>query len=460
MLFRSNPLKTFQRALGRHKVLTSPEDLLTYSYDVSSERSTPEMVVLAEAADDIIQSVKFARDEGYRITPRGGGTGMSGGSVPLRQGMVLCTERMNDILGIDEENKTALVEPGVITATVQDEAAKVGLFYPPDPSSHKISSIGGNVAENAGGLRCVKYGTTKHYVQGLEFVSARGELCYTGILDSKNSIPDLTPLLVGSEGTLGIITKISLRLIDTPEARGTLRIFFTSMDYASNSVAEIMAAGILPSVCELMDKAVLDAITAYTGTQLPNNTEALLLIEVDGNREEIKGRVAEIESICNNRQAIEIASTENLEEAEQLWTLRRSISPSLSRLASGKMNEDVSVPRSRIPDLLNEVRRISQRYDLPIPCYGHAGDGNIHVNVMYDADDTLQHQRSLQAIEEVFKEVVRLDGSLSGEHGIGIVKREFMRLQMESAELDTLRKIKESFDPDGIFNPGKIIPEG
>ena len=460
MLFHSNPLKNFQRALGRHKVLTAREDLLTYSYDVSSERSLPELVVLAESTEDILTAVTFAIDTGYAITPRGAGTGMSGGSVPLKKGIVISTERMNHILDLNVENKSILVEPGVITATIQEEAAKHGLFYPPDPSSHKISSIGGNVAENAGGLRCVKYGTTKHYVQGLEFITSRAEVCCTGCLNDRSEPIDLTPLLVGSEGTLGIITRIALRLIDAPEYRGTQRIIFPSLELAGNSVTEIMAAGILPSICELMDKSVLDAITVYTGTELPPETEALLLIEIDGNPEEVKEGMDEVEKICRNRQAIEILSTDDPAETEELWTLRRSVSPSLSRLATGKLNEDVSVPRSKMPDLLKVARRISGRYGLPIPCFGHAGDGNIHLNVMYDTGDTLQGKRAFQAMEEIFREVVRLEGTISGEHGIGIVKREYMRLQMSSAELDTLRKIKEAFDPDGLFNPGKIIPDG
>ena len=460
MLFRSSPITHFQRTLGRHKVLTSPEDLLTYSYDVSLSRSRPDVVVLAESRDDVLMAVNFAIDEGYTITPRGAGTGMSGGSVPLKKGMVLCTERMNQIVDFNADERYMLVEPGVITAKVQDEAARRGLFYPPDPSSHKISSIGGNVAENAGGLRCVKYGTTKHYVLGLEFVTARAEICCTGALRPNSDGPDLTSLLVGSEGTLGIITLIALRLIEAPAARGTLRIIFPSLELAGNSVSEIMAAGIVPSVCELMDKSVLDAITAYTGTALSPRTEALLLVEVDGSADEVQQGMKEVESICRHRQAIEIASTRDAAEAEKLWTLRRSVSPSLARLARGKLNEDVSVPRSKLPELLKEASRIGARYGLSVPCFGHAGDGNIHINVMYDPDDTLQTKRAFQAVEDVFKEVVRLEGSISGEHGIGIVKRDYLRLQMSSAELDTLRKIKEAFDPERLFNPGKVIPVG
>ncbi|HDH57129.1 MAG TPA: FAD-binding protein [Bacteroidetes bacterium] len=459
MLFHSKPLKIFQRSLGRHKVLTSQEDLLTYSYDVSFNRSMPQVVVLAESTEDILTAVNFAIDEGYKITPRGAGTGMSGGAIPLKGGMVISTERMNHILDFNVHEKYMVVEPGITTAQVQDEATAQGLFYPPDPSSYKVSSIGGNVAENAGGLRCVKYGTTKHYVLGLEFVTSRGEICCTGSLNQRSDTYDLTPLLVGSEGTLGIITRIALKLIEAPAGRGTMQAFFPSLELAGNSVLEIMAAGIVPSVCELMDKSVLDAITAYTGTPLPPKTEALLLIEVDGSGEEVKTGMEEIESLCRNRQAVEIQSTEDPVEAEKLWTLRRSISPSLARLARGKINEDVSVPRSKLPELLKQANRIGKRYGLMIPCFGHAGDGNIHVNVMYNPDDTLEKKRAFQAVEEVFREVVRLEGSISGEHGIGTVKRDYMRLQMASGELDTLRRIKEAFDPENLFNPGKIIPD-
>ncbi len=459
MLFKSKPLKSFQRALGQHKVLVSEEDRITYSYDTTSQRVIPQVVVLAESTEDVVATVRFAIDEGYSLTPRGAGTGMSGGSVPLNGGIVICTERMNLIYELDEGKRTIFVGPGVTTAQVQDAAAGRGLFYPPDPSSHKVSTIGGNVAENAGGLRCVKYGTTKHYVLGLEFVSSRGEVFKTGALSAEALPYDLTPLLVGSEGTLGIITAVLLRLIEAPQSRGTLRIIFSSLEDAAGASSEIMAAGVTPSVSELMDKLVLDAVTAYTGIKLPSATQALLLIEVDGDREEVQAAMAKVENISRRRGALEVRSTQDPKEAEKLWKLRRSVSPSLARLSRGKLNEDVSVPRSRLPDLIAAAGRISKRYNLPIPCFGHAGDGNIHLNVMYDPDDTLQYKRALQAVEEIFKETVELGGSISGEHGIGSVKKNYMRLQMSSSELDILRHIKDAFDPDGLFNPGKIIPD-
>lgn len=459
MFFRSTPFKSLQRTLGRHKVLFSEEDLLTYSYDTTSERHLPQVVVLAESIEDVLSAVDFALEENLKVTTRGAGTGMSGGSVPLRGGLVLCTERMNHILDFDVGGKTMRVEPGVITARIQDEAAKQGLFYPPDPSSYKVSTIGGNVAENSGGLRCVKYGATKHYVLGLEFISSRAEICRTGILDSNAATYDLTPLLVGSEGTLGIFTAIALRLIDAPAARGTMRVLFPSVDLAGDAAAEIMAAGLTPSVSELMDKAVLDAITAYTGTELPRGSEALLLVEVDGDSDQVQADLRKVERICRSHKALEIRSTRDPLEAEQLWTLRRSVSPSLARLAKGKINEDVAVPRSKLPDLLKVAQNISARYKLNVPCFGHAGDGNIHLNVMYDPEDTLQKQRAHQAVEEVFREVVNLGGTISGEHGIGSVKRDYLHLQMSPDEIETMRLIKESFDPENIFNPGKIIPD-
>jgi len=458
-MFLRKSFKSFQRLLGQHKVLISEEDLLTYSYDTTAQRVVPEMVVLAESAADVQATVNFAIDKGYVITPRGAGTGMSGGSVPLKRGVVLCTERMDAIHHLDKDAKTLLVGPGSTTAHVQEEAARYGLFYPPDPSSHKVSTIGGNVAENAGGLRCVKYGTTKHYVLGLEFVSARGEICHTGKLATDTVLYDLTPLLVGSEGTLGVITAVLLRLIDAPPARGTMRILFAALEQASHAASEIMAAGIVPAVSELMDKAVLDAVTAYTGTHLPTGTQALLLIEVDGSPEEVQQGMEQVEKICRRRGAIQIRSTRDPAQAERLWKLRRSVSPSLARLAPGKLNEDVSVPRSKLTDLILAAQRISKRYGLTIPCFGHAGDGNLHINVMFDPADNLQHRRALQAVEEVYKEAVQLGGTISGEHGIGSVKRDYLRLQMSSAEIDTLRKIKQAFDPEGIFNPGKVVPD-
>jgi glycolate oxidase len=459
MFLRPKSFKSFQRLLGQHKVLISDEDLLTYSYDTTAQRVIPDMVVLAESTADVQATVNFAIDEGYVITPRGAGTGMSGGSVPLKRGIVLCTERMDPIHKLDVQRKTLLVGPGITTARVQEEAARQGLFYPPDPSSHKVSTIGGNIAENAGGLRCVKYGTTKHYVLGLEFITAHGEICRTGQLDSSSLPFDVTPLLVGSEGTLGIITAALLRLVDAPAARGTMRILFPSLEGAAQAASDIMAAGVVPAVSELMDKAVLDAVTAYVGTHLPAGTQALLLIEVDGTTEEVQAGISRVEKICISRGALQFRATEDPEIAERLWRLRRSVSPSLARLAAGKLNEDVSVPRSKLPHLIEAAQNISKRYGLTIPCFGHAGDGNMHINVMFDPADTLQIKRAHQAVEEIFKETVALGGTLSGEHGIGSVKRDYMRLQMSNAEIEILRMIKESFDPEGLFNPGKIIPD-
>lgn len=366
---------------------------------------------------------------------------------------------MDTVHEMNDRQKSMLVGPGLTTARVQEEAAAHGLFYPPDPSSHKVSTIGGNVAENAGGLRCAKYGTTKSYVLGLEFISSRGKICRTGLLEPNHFPYDLTALLVGSEGTLGIITAVLLRLIDAPRARGTMRILFPLLEQASRGACEIMAVGIVPAVSELMDKSVLDAVTAYTGTKLPIGAQALLLIEVDGEPDDVSQGMAKVENVCRSRGAIQIRATQDPLEAELLWKLRRSVSPSLARLASGKLNEDVSVPRSKLPNLIEAAQRISKRYGLTVPCFGHAGDGNIHINVMFDASDTLQQQRAHQAVEEVFKETVQLGGSISGEHGIGSIKRDFLHLQMSAAEIDTLRQIKDAFDPEGIFNPGKIIPD-
>jgi glycolate oxidase len=270
---------------------------------------------------------------------------------------------------------------------------------------------------------------------------------------------DLTPLLVGSEGTLGIITAALLRLIDAPAAQGTMRIFFATLEAAGSSAAAIMAAGIVPSVCELMDRSVLDAVSQYTGIRLPNGAEALLLVELDGSPEEVGSGMARVENICRNRRAIQVRATQDPADAERLWRLRRSVSPSLARLSMGKLNEDVAVPRSRLPELIQAVQHLSKRYGLDIPCYGHAGDGNLHVNVMYNPGDLLQAKRARQAVEEIFKETIALGGTISGEHGIGSVKKDYMRLQMSNAELEVQRWIKESFDPEGLFNPGKVVPD-
>ena len=450
-------IKALRKRLAASKVFAADEQRLVYSADVTKYREAPSAVVFAENVNDVIQTVKIAAEFGLPITPRGAGTGMSGGAVPSKNAIALSLERMKRIIG-NPEKKVVLTEPGVITSKLQDDALKRGLFYPPDPSSYKNSTIGGNIAENAGGLRCVKYGVTADYVLGTEFVNSEGELIATGCLDNYRSDLDLTQILCASEGTLGVVVKAALKLIDAPPAHITLRVEFPSAIEAGRAVTAILSARLRPCLLEFIDRQTLEAVTKFVEIDISPDSGAVLLIEFDDDIENNRFSAEKASQICRDFNCSDIMIAEAEEEREILWKLRRYISPSLTRLASGKINEDVAVPRSKIADLVSFVHSLAQEIQLPIPLYGHAGDGNVHVNFMYDLDDNAQYEKALQGVEVVLKEVVRLGGTISGEHGIGLSKRDFLNLQFEPDNMDFQRMIKMSFDEKAIFNPGKIFP--
>ncbi|MCF7810268.1 FAD-binding oxidoreductase [bacterium] len=453
---KKEPLRSLKKDLGKDKLLTSPEELLLYGYDATSYRGEPIAVVMAETTDDIRGAVNFARDEGYKITPRGAGSGLSGGSVPVDGGIVISCERMNSILKVDVDNQYIVVQPGVVTSIVQEAAARHKLFYPPDPSSYTISTIGGNVAENAGGLRCFKYGVTGHYVLGIEFIDAEGNLYHTGALDDKDHNPDLTPLLVGSEGTLGIFSQIALRLIRAPEETVTISAYFNDQKSVFNSIDKIISSGCVPSVLEYIDGKALTASARHIGIDFPEDAVGLLLIELDGFKAEIESALTYIkELLADITVEMNIASLES--DRKRLWQLRRGISPSLIRISSGKIHEDVAVPRHRLLDLVEFIRETEDKFNLEIPFYGHAGDGNLHVVIMYDADQGGQQEKANKASQGIFKAAIDMGGTITGEHGIGYAKRQYLPWQQPDKVIELYRQIKDLLDPQGLFNPEKVL---
>jgi glycolate oxidase len=436
-----------------HLITTSPE-MMPYACDATQQESLPCAVVRPGTSQQVSEILAAANRNRVPVIPRGAGTGMSGGSVPVQGGIVLSLERMNRIIEIDEENLIAVVEPGVITGTLQLAVELRGLFYPPDPASHDTSTLGGNVAECAGGLRAVKYGVTKDYVLALEVVLPTGEIIHTGARTMKSVAGyDLTKLFVGSEGTLGIVTKITLKLLPLPETIRTLSAFFTSMQDAVQAVADIIKSKIVPRALELVDHSALKAVENYLSQDVSGGAAALLLVEVDGTMETVERESARIEALLRSK-AIRVETAGNDQERERIWKVRRSISPALKTLNLKKVNEDIVVPRSKILDILREIDSISKRYGFLIVNFGHAGDGNIHTNVMVKEEDL---PRAYEAVREIFAATIRLGGSITGEHGVGLTKAAFLPMELGPETIGAMLRIKRALDPNGILNPGKIF---
>ncbi len=453
--------KELSRILGPEGLSFSREDILCYSYDAMNNPAPPEAVAFPKGPEEVSLILKMANVEGFPVVPRGAGTGFTGGSVPVNGGIVISLERMNRIREIDTENFTADVEPGVITGDLQSAVEAKGLFYPPDPSSLKFSTIGGNIAECAGGPRAVKYGVTKDYVLGLEVVTPTGEIIDTGTKKNMKSVVgyDLTRLMVGSEGTLGIVTRAFLRLIALPEKSMTILVKYGSLEDAARTVIEILGAKILPSTLEIIDEQCLRAVDEYAKFGLAG-VNAALLIEVDGRAEGVKNDSFEIERIAKKNRSTDFHSATDKFEVRDLWSLRRSISPSLKRLKSKKLNEDVVVPRSRLVELIEGLTTIKKKRDVLIASFGHAGDGNIHINIMVDKDDPGEIERGDEAVRDVFDLTITLGGTISGEHGIGTAKAPYIDMELSNQTIEFMKAIKKTLDPRGVLNPGKIFPSG
>ncbi len=458
---KGDPFKKLKRKIGVDKVLDRKEDLMVYAVDASYTtppgNHDPDVVVLAETAEDVIQTVLFARETGFHIIPRGAGTGMSAGAVPLGGGIVISTEAMQKIIELNVNERWIQCQMGLTTAKIKEAAASHKLMYPPDPSSYKISSIGGNIAENAGGLRCVKYGTTKDYVMGLRYVDAEGDVVSTGVLQETPGSFDLTPLLVGSEGLFGVIVEARLALIPAPKTTFTILAHFSEMSAALEAIHTFLPE-LSPSVCELMDHHVIEAIRQFDPYPFPSGTRAAMLVETDGDFDLAKREADRVAEVLQEKGALELHQTQDATVRERLWNLRRLVSPALSRIADGKMNEDVVVPITRMGELIQCVWEIAEKYEVKIPIYGHAGDGNLHLNVMYNTKNLTMTHIAHDALLECFKVVIDLGGVISGEHGIGAAKNRYMNLQYNTEQLRLLKSIKDAFDPTGLFNPYKFFP--
>ncbi|MFC2150506.1 FAD-binding oxidoreductase [Calditrichota bacterium] len=456
MFWQKDTHRELRKQLGKEKVSDAPEILTLYGLDATPLRSEPALVAFPETTDEVQLLIQYALERDMAVTARGAGSGLSGGSVPVHGGMVISTERMKRIARIDSEKMACLVQPGVVTSMLQQKVGEHGLFYPPDPSSHTVSTIGGNIAENAGGLRCFKYGVTSHYVLGLEFINAKGEICRTGALDASKAEPDLTSLLIGSEGTLGFITHAALRLIDKPETTYTISAYFDNSETAFSIAEHIVAQGWQPSVMEYISDLAMSASADHARLHLPKEAKAMLLLELDGSKaevEELKPLIAEFLQM----NALEVHSADMPKDQEALWQLRRNISPSLIRLATGKIHEDIAVPRSRLRSLSNAIDAIADEFSVRIPVYGHAGDGNLHVVILYEENEDRSKQNAQKACDKVFRTAIDMGGTITGEHGIGALKKMYMPWQFTESELNLFRETKKVMDLDGLFNPGKIL---
>jgi glycolate oxidase len=451
-------IKELRHIVGEPNVLADPEDCQCYGFDASRLKGCPECVVFPANTQEVAAIIRLANRNRTPVFPRGAGSGMVGGAIANRRGLALVLTRMNQIFEIDADNMLAVVQPGVVTAMLQERARQLGLFYPPDPASLKFSTLGGNVAMGAGGPRALKYGVTRDYVLSLQVVLPTGSQIRTGTRTAKGVVGyDLTRLMVGSEGTLGIFTELVLRLIPAPQCTRTLSVLFADLDEACRAVNAILKQRVVPSTIELMDRETLRVVDRYLQLGLPAEAEAMLLIEVDGRPSEVDQDLRTIEQTCNRSTPMELRIAHTEAERELLWRARRSVSPALGKISSGKINEDVTVPRSEIAALIQFTRTLARKHHLTIVCFGHAGDGNIHTNIMLDRDNQDELTRAEHAVEELFCRVLELGGTISGEHGIGIAKSPFLEWELGSEGVAAMWRIKQALDPLDILNPGKMF---
>ncbi len=443
--------------VGAENFSADPADLLTYAYDATETRYLPDAVVVPTTVDQISQLMKFANRCNVPVIPRGAGTGYTGGALACSGGIVLLMDRFDRILEINTGNMYAVVEPGVVTANLHKAVERKGLFYPPDPASMNACTIGGNIAENAGGMQAVKYGVTRNYVMGLEVVLPSGEVIHTGSKCIKDVVGyDLTTFFVGSEGTLGIVTRAILKLIPLPESRRTMTAAFPSLHLAAKTVVDIIASRIIPATLEFMDHHCIRAVDSYLNVGLSRDAQAFLLMEVDGFDSELTTAMERLTAICKKNSAMDIrvAATEN--ERQDLWKIRRSISAALSQLPIRGDGEDLVVPRTRIPDIIQKMDEICERYGLFAVNFGHAGDGNLHVSLV-EKNGAVKMEMVEAASLEILKETVKMEGRIAAEHGIGVVKMHKIGLNIDPPTLDLMRLLKKTMDPANILNPGKIF---
>ncbi len=458
-MIQNRHIEALKAIVGKENVYSDKAHLIAYSYDATRTRYEPDAVVFPRDEADVSSILTYCNEHKVVITPRGAGSGFTGGALPTNGGIILGMEKyMNKILEIDFENMVAVVQPGVVNMDLQKAAEEVGLFYPPDPASEEYSTLGGNVSENAGGMRAAKYGITKDFVMALRAVRPNGDIIRAG----KRTIKDvagynIAGILIASEGTLAVITEITLKLIPKPPFTKAYMGIFPSVDSAMNAVFKSLASGANPVAMEFLDSLVVQALKEKLGVELPKDAGALLIGDVDGNvSDEVEFQLDILEKSFKENGAVEFIIANNKEERDKLWYARKNASPSITIFGSKKLNEDISVPRSLLPKALKEIYKIGDKYGFKVPCFGHAGDGNIHVNVMVDGSSNEELTKGHDAIKEIFELVVSMGGTLSGGHGIGTSKAPFMSIAFNDEELGLFRDIKLAFDPNNILNPGKM----
>lgn len=450
--------RELQAAVGEGRLLVDAADCFVYGYDNSRKHHLPDAVVFVLTEHEVQAVIRICRRHKVALVARGRGTGTAGAAVPLRGGIVMSLERMNQITAVDPANRLMRVEPGVTNQEVQEAARANGFFWPPDPTSAAYCSIGGNLAVNSAGPRAVKYGTCRENTLGLHAVTGAGHIIRVGVSTTKGAVGyDLTRLLIGSEGTLAIITQATLKLTPLPSAKRTLRAIYDTMHHAAEAVSRIMAQPVTPCALEFLDGSAIGMVRAYSQA-LPDRAGALLLIETDGPESSMDEAVSALSRAATGAGLTELTSAKTAEEAAQLWAVRKALSPALRTLAPNKLNEDVVVPVSRIPELIGGLEKLSRKFGIPIVNFGHAGNGNIHVNLLYDSQNAEQERRARPCLSEVFDLVLALDGTLSGEHGVGLEKRDYVGRAIDEETLTLMRAIKAQFDPDNILNPDKIFP--
>jgi len=451
-------LREIEQIVGREHMIMADDGLVEYASDATKLEFMPDAVAFPADSEEISRILRLATKNGFPVIPRGAGSGMSGGALPVNGGLIVSMDRLNRIIAIDQDNLIAKVEPGVITAHLHEAVEKIGLFYPPDPASQDISTIGGNVAECAGGLRAVKYGVTRDYVLGLRIVLPTGEIAKTGVETMKGVAGyDLTRLVIGSEGTLAVITEITLRLLPKPAAQKTMLAFFPDVSAAVRTVSEIIRNKIIPSILEFMDRLCLDCVREELNLSFPLDAGAMLLMEVDGDELLVEREAQRLQEVCSQGGALNFEAASDRLEAERLWEARRNVSPSLYKLRPHKISQDIVVPRNSMADLVDFLAEQGRSYGLPVPAFGHAGDGNIHVNVMLDKTSKRELENAQALIRKLFERVIQTGGTITGEHGIGITKAPYLEMEIPRAGLELMNRIKKAFDPQGILNPGKIF---
>ncbi len=455
----STLLQKISNIVGQKHCRTGKEELHCYSYDGSRQRALPDVVVFPDCTEQVSALLRLANEHGLPVTARGAGSGMTGGAVPLQGGMVLACSRLNRILEIDKENQIAVVQPGVITGEFQSELKKQQLMYPPDPASLKFCTLGGNAAECAGGPSAVKYGVTKDSIIGLEVVLANGDILHTGTRTEKGVVGyDLTRLFIGSEGTLGVITQIITRLQPLPEWKETFLLQSTSLQKSTTLVAKILQHNILPCTLEYMDKTAISVVSELLPEPPAEDIRTMLILEIDGSKDHVMDQVQRLRELLKQEPHCSLRQAANEQDIQDIWRARRSISPAAFKLNPHKSSEDVVVPRTRIPDLVLFCESLAGKLQLIILTFGHAGDGNLHVNIMTRNRDQRESEKIQQAKSALFTEVLRLGGTISGEHGVGNTKSAFISLELDRTSIAVMRSLKKLFDPNTILNPGKILP--